>query len=566
MDSKMFMAPVAQQPVHEVVRERSGSGRKATEASFSQYMEEKMRTERKEKQNMVGVERAEKMKKKPTPEKMEPESAGETEAGFLKNIIQKLKEVAEGTGLEVGQWVLTEADIGLLEKIAAEAGMDVSQLAFLLQQMEENSGELDLIDFFAALTEHFEKMDNPAPITVPDTDLPFFETLLSQMGVPPEAIRQLADMAVTGEDQLDLTLLFDGLEEIEAEGFAALSDWDMEEFSNILSKAGVSREVIQSLLGDKQDGQKLNLAGLRDILAKGITDVEVNRPQVDISAFADDLDTLLAQAGFKDASAGFTPVVQESLKAIYEELQKLVDMSKVRVEKVNHALDEEMWLDEQADMDFDLWTQMRQEGKAGSDPGSQGGQSGGRHEFVPQLFQFAETPPAAYMNTPLEMPDESAKAVDVPRAAMPGFRMAAALQQQAADQITMGVIRGLQNNDHHLILRLNPPELGKVKVDMLIRNDQISVTFAMENSKVKEALESHMQQFKESLEQRGFVLDQCFVSVDRDNDAEDAWQRFEFERNSLGIRRETLSELPEEALYHRAAAEKYPESNVNIFV
>ncbi|MCK5341310.1 MAG: hypothetical protein KAJ60_09565, partial [Desulfobulbaceae bacterium] len=227
MDSKMFMAPVAQQPVHEVVRERSGSGRKATEASFSQYMEEKMRTERKEKQNMVGVERAEKMKKKPTPEKMEPESAGETEAGFLKNIIQKLKEVAEGTGLEVGQWVLTEADIGLLEKIAAEAGMDVSQLAFLLQQMEENSGELDLIDFFAALTEHFEKMDNPAPITVPDTDLPFFETLLSQMGVPPEAIRQLADMAVTGEDQLDLTLLFDGLEEIEAEGFAALSDWDM---------------------------------------------------------------------------------------------------------------------------------------------------------------------------------------------------------------------------------------------------------------------------------------------------------------------------------------------------
>ena len=237
------------------------------------------------------------------------------------------------------------------------------------------------------------------------------------------------------------------------------------------------------------------------------------------------------------------------------------------MEKVNHVLDEEMWFDEQeSEMDFDLWAQMRQEGKAGSDPGSQGGQSGGRHESMPQLFQFAEAPPAAYMNIPLEMPAESAKAADVPRAAMSGSRMAAALQQQAADQITMGVIRGLQNNDHHLILRLNPPELGKVKVDMLIRNDQISVTFAMENSKVKEALESHMQQFKESLEQRGFVLDQCFVSVDRDNDAEDAWQRFEFERNSLGIRRETLSELPEEALYHRAAAEKYPESNVNLFV
>ncbi len=87
-------------------------------------------------------------------------------------------------------------------------------------------------------------------------------------------------------------------------------------------------------------------------------------------------------------------------------------------------------------------------------------------------------------------------------------------------------MRGLRNSLHQLTLTLYPKELGEVKVDLQVRESHISVSFVMENSRVKEALESNMQDFKDNLNKQGFSLQECFVSVDQNN-SEDARQRFE---------------------------------------
>ena len=112
------------------------------------------------------------------------------------------------------------------------------------------------------------------------------------------------------------------------------------------------------------------------------------------------------------------------------------------------------------------------------------------------------------------------------------MRITAAMQQQLVEQVSRGMMRGLQNNDHHLILKLQPQELGEVKVDLHVSNDKISVSFAMENSQVKALLESNMQQFQESLEEKGLSLGEFSVSVNQQKD-DNSGQSFEFAWENL---------------------------------
>jgi flagellar hook-length control protein FliK len=112
-------------------------------------------------------------------------------------------------------------------------------------------------------------------------------------------------------------------------------------------------------------------------------------------------------------------------------------------------------------------------------------------------------------------------------------------------------MHGIRNDEHHLVLRLYPQELGEVKVDLLVRDGQVSINFNMENSRVKEMLESNMEQFRENMEQKGFSLGECSVSVGQRDDFDNEWRRFMMVGNSKGLDRETLEDLPDDALYLR---------------
>ena len=67
----------------------------------------------------------------------------------------------------------------------------------------------------------------------------------------------------------------------------------------------------------------------------------------------------------------------------------------------------------------------------------------------------------------------------------------------------------------------------------------------MENPKVKELLEGNMQEFKNSMEQRGFVLQGCDVSVDQQGKGHDAQKQFELVKTwqDENTRKATLEEV-----------------------
>jgi len=141
------------------------------------------------------------------------------------------------------------------------------------------------------------------------------------------------------------------------------------------------------------------------------------------------------------------------------------------------------------------------------------------------------------------------------------------LQQQGFAQLSQGVLQGLRNQEHHLVLKLYPKELGEVKVEMTVRDNQVALSFAMENARVKETLESNLGQFKENMEKQGFTLGDCTVSLNRDNDGNEAWQKFQsvsLEKEG-GRRRTTLADLPDDILYQRVQPGNGRESGVDLF-
>jgi len=141
------------------------------------------------------------------------------------------------------------------------------------------------------------------------------------------------------------------------------------------------------------------------------------------------------------------------------------------------------------------------------------------------------------------------------------------LQQQSFAQLSHGVLQGLRNQEHHLVLKLYPKELGEVKVEMMVRDNQVAVSFAMENSRVKEVLESNLDQFKDNMAKQGFTLGDCLVSLNKDNDGNEAWRQFQAlnAEKGAGSRKTSLADLPEDVFYHRANPGNIRENGVDLF-
>jgi flagellar hook-length control protein FliK len=581
------MSPVLSQVVPSAGVDRKAQLPVKNEASFSQHLERKLRSEKAEKKNLLGARDTKPAKPSKKTDgavttdetqsaqaeeksllgaqgaklpkainKTDADSTDETPVtveAVLQQLMLTLKDMADKpvAGAEAGQWTFQLKDMGLLEKLAAQAGMDEAGLAALKNQMKEQGG-LPLADLFAALEKNFKDLGTATKVTVPETYLPLLETLLSRIGVAPEAIQQLDAKGVDGLDQLDLKAFLKGLQATPTPDKGqdvpaapcVLSDWELEQLSAMLTEAGVSSDKIALMFPEKTPGWQKALAGatsvqadtpvtmsldrLKDLLQQAVAAVDEARPKADPPGFFTELETVISQAGFKSSDVGFSPVVQGTMKAAYEELQKLVDQGKGRAEKYleitaqNDAIDKQWQTSDGKEVEAFVAGQesdLLSGDTATGDPkdalslvaDDSGGTATKNTTFAP-----------VEINTPQQAPTEPAmKAQPLPR-----FHLSPELQQLTVEQISQSVLRGLKNNEHHITLTLYPKELGEVKVDLQVRGSQLSASFVMENQKVKEAMESNMEEFKDNLERRGFNLGAMSVSVGHENHSNESGQQF----------------------------------------
>jgi flagellar hook-length control protein FliK len=568
--------------------------------NFSDYLEKKMATERQGNTELFGLPEG-KAAAAPAPaaDRNEPFVAAVRKEGgeeatsiatLLGQFVQHLQKNAGDQKQGPGEWLFPVPDPELLQKIARDAGMNESQMAMLMEKMKTPDGRISLVDFLDSFSRHFATLQEAMPVTAPETDLPLLQIILERMGAPVSEVSRISEAAVRGDNTLDLQKFLTGLQGLSGEGITDLSALEAEQLQDILAGAGVSLQLQRALFPERlpvvegllESGPPLTLTldRLKNMLEQTIGEVQTNRLQADPLSFLADLQEMLSRSGFETKGPSLSSAVQGALVSVFEKLMESVDVAKVKVQKGSVLVEagrEEKgaapW-QEMAEAKNETGTVLvggeqtetfPAEGRDKPAAGASVSETGSSGELFAEHNSLLQGDAAA-----ASMGESTGPASVSAQAARPFVHIAnlpPGLQQQSFAQLSQGVLQGLRNQEHHLLLTLYPKELGEVKVEMTVRDNQVAVSFVMENSKVKEVLESNLEQFRENMEKQGFALGECMVSLNRDTDGNETWQQFRAASLEKGAerRRTTLADLPEDSLYQRVQPGNGRESGVDLF-
>lgn len=83
-------------------------------------------------------------------------------------------------------------------------------------------------------------------------------------------------------------------------------------------------------------------------------------------------------------------------------------------------------------------------------------------------------------------------------------------------QLLEHVSRGIQvsyQNGQEVRIRLSPPELGSLQIDVSVKDGTLSARLEVQNNRTQQILSDHLPQLKEALAQQGLAVDRIDVSV-----------------------------------------------------
>lgn len=566
----------------ENVRGSKGSGNK-----FSDHLDRRINSKNEENQDQLSVRRREeqcspvkkndapKAAEKARPDENEDVAKEQGDIDTLLLFLQDIQQVAQEKTLGPGEWSVALPDGEILADLAEQAGMSQADLSAMVEQFQAKSGELDLDSFFQSLIDHFTSFDANQAVVVPETEFPMLESLLAKMGLTPEQLETVSSQIMVGDGDIDLSFLAKALEELDIAPQSlqsvTLSPWEAEQLQALLEKAGVSLGSQLNLLPEQAFGQKVDLSfqRLQAFLKEAVGQAKADQPHLDLPHFLSSLDKVMTQASFKDQSVGFTPVVQESMGEAYQDLLKMYDQARIRFEEGLGAEDDQLQGDIQKWLDGVVATAAEKQGAKGE------GKTGNKGLFadstpIGENIGLASKEEFAVhrqdgMTTGQTSGDQVIAKADLPQ---PVRHFPVQQQQQIFNQLSLVVARGMKSGEQHMVLRLNPAELGEVKVDLTVRHEVVSVSFTMENSKVKETLEGSMEEFRHNMEQKGFSMSDINVFVGQDQNDQEPEQRFEMVLSGERLQSKNLDDIPGDVLYHIAHDDQYAsqEDGVNLFV
>lgn len=78
-------------------------------------------------------------------------------------------------------------------------------------------------------------------------------------------------------------------------------------------------------------------------------------------------------------------------------------------------------------------------------------------------------------------------------------------------QVTNEVKEAAANDGGRVKITLNPPSLGKVEMDVTVRNGKVEVIMVADNKDVQQTLNTHIDKLKGGLQNQGLTIDRCDV-------------------------------------------------------
>ena len=107
---------------------------------------------------------------------------------------------------------------------------------------------------------------------------------------------------------------------------------------------------------------------------------------------------------------------------------------------------------------------------------------------------------------------KNAAAVSKSSETAPSKYISETVYRQIADKMAYQ----LRNNQHRLQIQLTPPNLGKVNLDLVMKDDHVKASIVTESPVVKQVLEEQADRLRESLAQQGVKLESFEISVSED--------------------------------------------------
>ena len=86
-------------------------------------------------------------------------------------------------------------------------------------------------------------------------------------------------------------------------------------------------------------------------------------------------------------------------------------------------------------------------------------------------------------------------------------------QQALFSQVEKGMLRELRDGSHHMTLRLDPAELGRLTLQLTVYKGEVKALIRAENPETATALSAQMNQLRASLEEQGLKVAQLDVQT-----------------------------------------------------
>ena len=91
--------------------------------------------------------------------------------------------------------------------------------------------------------------------------------------------------------------------------------------------------------------------------------------------------------------------------------------------------------------------------------------------------------------------------------------------ERIISQITGDIKEAATNDGGRIKIALNPPDLGKLEMDVTVRNGKVEVILVADNKDVQQILNANIDRLKDNLQNQGLTIDRCDVSM-QDNQEE----------------------------------------------
>lgn len=124
----------------------------------------------------------------------------------------------------------------------------------------------------------------------------------------------------------------------------------------------------------------------------------------------------------------------------------------------------------------------------------------------------ANTPQLSAVTAPPQPPAAAVPASPAATLQLPSGQVVA--ENELLGQVLGRLHVGVRRESSSISMRLNPEELGEVKLDLLVEKDRVRALIVTQSQQVQEVLERHLPRLREALQQQGLKLEDLQVSVD----------------------------------------------------